>query len=535
MKFAFRLILFLTLNACFVACSLMPDELKTAEKLMETAPDSALHILQQLSPDKYASGENRALYGLLLMEALDKKMLPFPKDSLLDFSIAYYQEHPASNRLANCYLYKGRMYKSVFRYEEAMDCYLKAQDAIYKPDDYMLQGRINFDLGDIYNIQADYMQARKKYKITYGYFSKANFQPQAFYALLYIGRTYFSEKNYRKAESTYRKIYTLAKDSVQRGVLMQEMGFTFYKSGKLDSALTYYKTAIKYPYIGNNQAIRHSLLAQLYFDLEKMDSAFYYASAAFKYNPPVRIQRECYRVMANCEFARGRIADVTLYMNKYVALGDSIRKIDSQTKGSYMETMHETKKEAIKNEYQVWYLSGFALLVVVGFSAFIVFMVRRTKKEKEQIQETHTEEKAGIRKKVVVDKRAVLQQKIEEIKAGQLSERKAINLQEREEQIRKMYEDLLHITDQAFFFSEMDIVFNGLVTKLQRRYSGIKPKELIWCCLCLLKIPSHDMLILLDYKTHNSLKMLKSRLSDKFELDNASLLGAFLINLLSED
>ncbi len=55
------------------ACSLVPNELKTAEQLIETAPDSALHILQHLSPSKYKSDKNRALYVLLMIETQGKK------------------------------------------------------------------------------------------------------------------------------------------------------------------------------------------------------------------------------------------------------------------------------------------------------------------------------------------------------------------------------------------------------------------------------------------------------------------------------
>lgn len=533
MKFAFRLIFFFALNICFVACSLLPDELKTAEELIETAPDSALHILQKLSPDKYASGENRALYGLLLMEALDKKLLPFPKDSLLDFSIAYYQEHPVGNRLAACYLYKGRVYKSVYRYEEAMDCYLKALDAISKPDDYMLLGKINFDLGDIYNIQTDYVLARKKYKITYGYFSKANFQPQAFYALLYIGRTYFSEKNYRRAESTYRKIYALAKDSVQRGVLIQEMGFTFYKSGKLDSALTYYKTAIKYPYIANNQAIRHSLLAQLYFDLEKMDSAFYYASAAFKYNPPVRIQRECYRVMANCEFARGRIADVTLYMNKYVALGDSIRKIDSQIKGSYMESMHNKTLEIVETRSRLWYMV-ILFLAGIAITGYLIHKIRhKNKKVIEQKEEDHLQQKADIIKEALLKQRNALLRKIEDKKAAQSAQWKKAGPDERKAMDIEIYDELLYFDRTALFNKEMDIILNNLVTKLQAKYPGLNVKEIQWCCLHLLDIPANDIMLLLDYNVEG-LKKMRQRLAKKVDIRYVSQIDDFLQAILIE-
>lgn len=56
-----------------VGCSLMPNEIKTAERIMETAPDSALRILQRIhTSNTIMSSADKALYGLLYFEALDK-------------------------------------------------------------------------------------------------------------------------------------------------------------------------------------------------------------------------------------------------------------------------------------------------------------------------------------------------------------------------------------------------------------------------------------------------------------------------------
>ena len=172
LKFLLHAWVILLLISAMSACSLTPTELKTAEQLIETAPDSALHILQHLTPTQYKSDKNRALYGLLIIETLGKKKLPMKPDSLLDFSIDFYSNHPDGNRLASCYLYKGRTFKYSSQYEKAMQYYLKALDEVKDEKDNILLGRVNLDLGDIYNIQGDYNVARKKYQLAYDYFSK---------------------------------------------------------------------------------------------------------------------------------------------------------------------------------------------------------------------------------------------------------------------------------------------------------------------------------------------------------------------------
>ena len=118
----------LFLSLFLFGCSFMPDELKRAESLIESSPDSALYILQHISPDKFRSDESRALYGLLMVEALDRKPSDVSCDSLLAYSLQYYTNHHQAERLAACYLYKGRLYKRKFQYENATNNYLKALD-----------------------------------------------------------------------------------------------------------------------------------------------------------------------------------------------------------------------------------------------------------------------------------------------------------------------------------------------------------------------------------------------------------------------
>jgi tetratricopeptide (TPR) repeat protein len=223
----------------------MPDELKTAERLMETAPDSSLHILQSMSPDKYKSASNRALYGLLFIRALNKNLLPLKPDSLLDFSIRYYLAHGDDEHLASCYLYKGREYKLALKYEKAMEFFLKGLDIAQTKNYTLLLARINIDLGDIYLQQKDYNLSRQKYKLAYMYFISVKMQDLAFYSLLNIGRTYHHARDYKNAQSYYRKINRYTKDSLQKASLLQEMAINFYDDHKFDSAKVYFLQVIR--------------------------------------------------------------------------------------------------------------------------------------------------------------------------------------------------------------------------------------------------------------------------------------------------
>jgi len=514
-------------------CSVVPDKMKTAEQLLETAPDSALQILQHISPDRYKSGSNRAFYSLLLIKALDKNYLPLKPDSLLDFSLNYYQSHHHNDHLAECYLYKGRMYKNVLQYEKAMSFYLKALDVTKNSNNNVILARINYDLGEIQLTQGDYYLSREKYNLAYKYFTKVGLQNQAFFALINIGRSFHAAKEYKNAQNYFHKTLPYAKDSLQKGSLLQEIAINFYDYHKFDSAKVYFNQVIKYPYIGNNRAIRYYYFADLLFDLNQIDSAGFYAKNSFNYKPDIRTKLECYRILVNVAGIKNDLEALRQNMTHYQQCSDSIRKIDAETKGSILETIHYKDIEVVNTKNKFWYLFAFFLFVVTSMLLFYLKRNKRIKSEKLQLEEKQLKQKVITRKEIVFKHRDTLLKKIESIKADQTVERKKASPVEKEILDRNIYKEIIHINDINFFHQEMDTVLNNLVTKLKTNYPSLNEKEICWCCLSMLKIPTSDIYLLLDYKV-TGLKKMKQRLSQKFNLSGATELNTFLIKLLVE-
>jgi len=533
MSKCFQFSIFLFLGIILLGCSAQPQELKTAESLIETAPDSALHILQSMSSYKYTWGANRALYGLLMIQALDRKHLPLKPDDLLEYSINYYEKNKDGDRLATSLLFRGRAYKYAAQYEKATNLYLKSLDEARYSKNVLLLGRIFLDMGDINNIQGDYTPAREKYQKAYTYFIQAKFQSQAFYSRLNIGRTYHEAKDYKTAQQFYKHIINDAKDSVQLGALFQEIGLNFYDSKQLDSAFAYYKKVISFPYIGTNRSIRYSYLANLYYDIKQYDSAFFYANNSFRYEIGFRTQRDCYRIMSNSEFRRGNMREMSLYMNKYVALGDSLRKVEAQIKGSYLESKHNTELKYEKTRNVLWYSIGFIILIIVVSYILYTQLHKRTKKEKDQLQEEHLEQKASIRMDVVIKYGKELQKNVEKSRTKQANERTKANYLEKAVMDRHIYQELLHLNNNDLFTREMDTVLNNMASKLKKRYPLLTEKEIIWCCLSLFDIPASDLYVILDYSVEG-LKTMRKRLAPKIGLTSVSQFKKMFENILSE-
>jgi tetratricopeptide (TPR) repeat protein len=508
-----------------VGCSLMPNELKLAERVIETSPDSALHILQRMKSERLMSDGDRALYGLLLFQALDKKNLPLKPDSLIDFSFKYYQNSNDRQHLALCYFYKARIYKNAQRYDDATVLYLKALDCSQDKKDYTLLGKIYADMGYICSVQQDFKEALNKYQLSVDYFKRARKFIEASYRIIEIGRTYRFMKNYEAAHKYYLQALAQTKDSMLSGVALQEIGINFYWRKQYDSAQYYLRQSILFPYKENNYAIRCYTLADLYFDIAKYDSAYQYASIALKHPASFFTQRDCYRILANTENMRGDFKQMAYFMTRYQACTDSVRKIESQTKITVLEDLYQTNGKVSKTKHYLLLL-GSIIPVIILLSLFILYRLRNRnkgkEKELEQVEEKLNEKQVQLRDSLI--------QKIGEAKLSKAALYKRVSLKERELMDKELYNNFLHVNDWDVFKKLMNKTFNNIITILETKYDDISQKEMIWCCLFLLDITNTDIALVLDSQP-GSLYKLKQRLTQKMQLKSTKEFNQLLKEL----
>ncbi|HEY6914306.1 MAG TPA: hypothetical protein VI413_06490 [Paludibacter sp.] len=504
----------------------MPNEMKQAEQIMETSPDSALHILQHMQSIQTMSDANRALYGLLYFEALDKNNKPLQPDSLISFSLNYYQSHNKKNYLAKCYYYKARILKSTQRFDDATMLYLKALDLISdNQENYLLLGKIYSDMGDICIMQKDYNESLRKFNESVSWFTKARNKVEASYRVISIGKVYHFQRRYIKALQFYERALSQTRDSLLQGFAFQEIGINYFWAKQYDSAQYYLRKSLQFPYKGTNYAIRSSNLGDLFFEQQQYDSAFFYASLALKYPTTFFNQRECYRILANTEYQRRDFDKMGFYISKYQDCTDSVRKIEIQTKTTVLEDMHQTTQAAsITKRFLVVLVWVVPIILLV--SLLIVFRLRKRNKGKEK-QLEEAEVQISQKQSLLIDS---LKQKIEEARSMQLASYKKATPAQREQMDRELYDKCLHVGDWELFRRLMNRTFNNVVDLLETKYPDITHKELVWSCLYLLDIPTPDIALVLESQTA-SLYKLKQRLTQKMNLKSTRELEQLLHNL----
>lgn len=127
------------------------EELLSVEQVMNESPDSALYMLERIDTSRLASEKNRALYSLLLSQAMDKTYQYSVDDSLINVAKLYYDKTNDSYRKMLSHYYLARIF---FHREDFSQCIVElfiSQEYATALDDYFWKGMICRAISDVYN------------------------------------------------------------------------------------------------------------------------------------------------------------------------------------------------------------------------------------------------------------------------------------------------------------------------------------------------------------------------------------------------
>lgn len=132
---------------------------------METCPDSALLLLNQIPQPEKLQGKECADYALLLTQARDKNYLDsLQSDSLIKLAVDYYQDSNNKVKGGKALFYYGKVAALHGDDEKGMQAYWDAQERLEGTKEYKLQAWIQEYVGRINDDQERYDMALDNYQ-----------------------------------------------------------------------------------------------------------------------------------------------------------------------------------------------------------------------------------------------------------------------------------------------------------------------------------------------------------------------------------
>ena len=498
--------------------------LNDAEKLLPTASDSALLILEALLPDyEHLPAEDKARFGLLYFEARDKNYETLPSADIIDFSIHYFTDEKNNALLAKSLFYKSRIYKYDYKFEEAIPLLLKAL-RFADNTDYGLLGRIYSDLGYAAYYLNKLDEAHKYDLEALHYIEKTKNNNNIAIVLLGIVSNLSSTEKYESALHYAQKAFDMATDSIIIGKTMNNIGYIYFTLQQYDSATHYMKKGLSYFHNEKHlEAQPHLNLANVFQKQKQYDSALYYLSVAIDYPMDYYDKRNYYASLTELYSAMGKSDSALHYSLKHALYNDSINMIEAQPAVSLLKEMSDKEMIIAQKEKNTKNLFIAILLLVASFIFCTILQYKCSLKKqatKEMLYKQKLERKQSLLQQEMMSR---INNELKKMPAGKYKK----DMQEREQMIVAVYKEELQYDNYELFFEKMNRLFNQLPQALIENYPNVNYDGIMLCCFILLDIPMENMALLLNVQ-RDSIRKQKQRMAKKLGLSTSSELDDFL-------
>jgi len=354
------------------------------DTLLETHPDSALAILQDVNAEDLSNSQ-QATYALLMVQAMDKNYIPYRNDSLIMIAVNYYKGKPNKKELqARSYYYLGRVYEGLGDDVAAIEAYLSALNVMGEKGTSRLHLYANINLASCYFYQDLYDQAMERYRKAYSIASEMGDLPNSFFPLRWIGNIYLVRNELDSA--LYYSQHSLE--------VAQQVGDSLYCATALCDLARYYKMNENYSeanaYITKAIEMNHhdytyySLKGEIFSHINEYDSARYYLQKSLDIEnlyTYVSANYALYELEKEAENYRNAIQ----YADNYIVYYDSIQHLNQRAEvtklmNDYALESHKKEVDARQQRFMLYSIIGF--LVFISICVYIFFHIDRNKKKK---------------------------------------------------------------------------------------------------------------------------------------------------------
>ena len=534
------------------------------EKYMETYPDSALLLLNQISQPEKLQGRECADYALLLTQARDKNYLDsLQSDSLIKLAVDYYQDSDDKVRGGKALFYYGKVTALQGDYEKAMQAYLDAQERLEGAKKYKLQAWIQEYVGRINDDQERYDMALDNYQKSIFYNKKADNTLGIIYAYRNIAWIYAVRQNMDSVNRYVEAGFSLLNGDSTSSVfpsLMHIKGVAESSSGNYLNAVSYFLVAIRCEKVVDSIPYYYMSLGDAYMKLSLFDKA----EECFKYilsSNDIFVLSGAYNYFyllekKIVEYGKSlyykEMSDSLLQIAQNEAIRNKVLKV--QKKNEIEKQQKE--KDILQQDNLIQLLGGIVLLIFL-FLLGLFFCKKMVKRNERDYRESLQEFAKRSREIISANEQLISQYicQVEELKQKEVSVVEASKEQivKLEQEIRILmeknrgnlensYADGLNVLRQLKegvlivenmtaierreFLGYVDFLFDNFVTRLCTEYR-LKESNLLLAAFIKLGFSSEELVILFDSELE-AVRKRKQRLKNKLGLDNKVNLDVFL-------
>lgn len=353
-------------------------------------PDSALQLLKDID-GSLLSEEERARHALFYYMAIDKTYGDRENDSLISIAYNFYKDRPQDTLYAKCMYYMGMWYTFFTdSVQLGESCLNKSIDAAQKTGDnnteYLASHVLARSVGHS-NPSRGIELAKRELAITEQYDS-ANINHHA-YALLNLSAVQIYAGYYDESISNLRRALKDAQelnDSIILSNVYQELALNYFDLNRADSAVYYARKSIETR--GQSNLTQLNMYSAALLLADSLDECKDILHMILKSSPNVESQCIAYRHLQKIAIKEGNKALALEYADSINSTSDEVYKGALRLKDEYYQEVLQKEKETthLIAEKRVRSLTFMACMVIsfiiVAILLYIIYSRRKVAKLK---------------------------------------------------------------------------------------------------------------------------------------------------------
>lgn len=397
MKIYILSILFIQILLC-LSCEFGKNEMRfsESESLLETDPDSALSVLRSILYPEELNAEEYNRYILLKIQAEYKSYQDITSDSTILSVRDYYLEKNDNPNIALALYYCGCYYKECGNSENAMKCFLEADDYAEKGGNFNLRGLIRSAIGVILLNQFDSEGAILNFRKSASFYKQVGNLKSELITYIQIGDCFQYLEQPDSALVYYIECLHLVdreKFCQEKSIVRQNLGVLYAQKGELTKAIQFLKEALEYTSNQDNQIKIYVSLLDLYTASHQGDSANVYMSYLLQRKDSIKdvyVKANLFQLLSEREELLKNYPEALTYYKMYaenllqiIDVNQDKRLLELQKKYDYEKVrLHNIRLKLERANIFIGLILGILFFII---SIFLLF--RRYKKHKNEILE----------------------------------------------------------------------------------------------------------------------------------------------------
>ena len=350
-------------------------QLDRTEAVMESAPDSALAILDSIDTATLPRASDRALYALLLTQARIKTYEVLTDDSLISTAVSYYEDHGPDSNLMKSLFYQGEILTNNREFSKAIIPSMRAREMAISADNPYWHAKASELISTLLmnSYQSSYSISYIKEAIEcYG---KCDRQINHRYCLLDLGVVYGNLDKYEIATDIIDSMCDIAREECDSNMLAYGLSAKYanlYRAGNLTESENCYE------------------------ELKRLQSFYSYNIQELSWNVQSNISDSSFMeyekyIRDNCNFSSAK--DKSNYYNtkiiyfKHKNSPDSIIKyydslfsvLNNEVDNALMQSVVKAQKEysdrRVGEEVKIANNLKNTIFIIIGFSTLIIALI----------------------------------------------------------------------------------------------------------------------------------------------------------------